>query len=441
MAHSKVYQRIKAAVDSIRLIDTHEHQASEQLRLSHGADLFFWIVQPWGFTQNTDSDLMAAGLSEADRRFIGDRANPPEERWARLAPYWDAAKYTSYSMPLRIAARDLHGVPDIDSRTWRELNRRIIESDQPGIRRRILHAAAGIELLLLDKIVWVDTSLNSGPPPGTVLVKRFDDFTLEDNFVQPSPKDIQAIAAAYGVEIRSLGDFLAALEKAFDRIQTLGYYVGLKSALAYDRSIYFEETPREAAERIFAELLVRPLDRPERKPFEDFMMHQVVRLAGERGLPVQVHTGAQLGPGNDITNSRPILLLNLIQKYPRTKFVLFHGGFPYMGELTAMAKNYANVYVDMCLMPVFSLSVAEEWLNNWIETLPVTKINLFGGDCMFLEGSYGHAVMTRRVVTDVLSRKVESGYLSPEEALYIAGRILRENAIELYGLQRFLKKS
>jgi hypothetical protein len=90
-------------------------------------------------------------------------------------------------------------------------------------------------------------------------------------------------------------------------------------------------------------------------------------------------------------------------------------------------------------MPVFSMSVTREWLHKWIETLPVNKINFFGGDCLFLEGTYGHAVMARQIVSEVLSEKVERGYLSLDEALYIARRILRENAIDLYGLQRFLR--
>ena len=47
--------------------------------------------------------------------------------------------------------------------------------------------------------------------------------------------------------------------------------------------------------------------------------------------------------------------------------------------------------------------------------------------------------MARRVVSEVLCEKIESGYLSEDEARHIAVRILRDNAIELYGLQRFLR--
>ncbi|MBN2290145.1 MAG: amidohydrolase family protein [Candidatus Glassbacteria bacterium] len=433
-----LYRKIKASVDSVRLIDTHEHQVTEDLWLKQDMDLFYWIVQPWGFTQNTDSDLLSAGMPEGDWTFIMDSKNAPEERWARLAPYWSATRYTSYAQPVRIAARVIHGVPDINDSTWRELNRRVIDSRKPGFRRKVLHEMAGIDLLILDKIVWVDSSLAAGPPPGTVMVKRFDDFTLEDNFVQPGREDIQAIAARYGVRIETLDDLLASLDKAFEEIVRRGYYVGLKSALAYDRIIRFEDTPRQKAEKIFAEILTRPMTREERRPFEDFMMHQVVRRAGKHHLPLQIHTGCQLGPGNDITNARPTLLLNLFQKYPQTRFVIFHGSFPYMGELTAIVKNYPNVYLDMCLMPVFSVSVAKEWLHKWLETLPVNKITFFGGDCLFPEGAYGHSVIARQIVAETLTEKVESGYLSLEEARQVARLILRDNAIKLYSLERFL---
>lgn len=438
MGSSSIAEKIESTVASIRLIDTHEHQVTEELRLSGQADLFFWIVQPWGFTQNTDSDLLAAGMSEEDRVFISDSKNEDELRWTKLASYWEETKYTSYAMPLRIAARDIHGIEDINDSTWRDLNQKIIASNRPGLRQELLHNRAGIDLLILDKIVWVDSSLQDGPPAGTVMVKRFDDITLEDNFVQPSPENIQAIARSYDLSIRSLEDLLMALDRAFEEILSRGYYVGLKSAIAYDRPLSFEEVSRERAEQVFGELLVRPVPQVDRKPFEDFMMHQVVRRAGRYGLPLQIHTGAQLGPGNDIRNARPTLLLNLIKTYPGTRFVLFHGAFPYMGELTTIVKNHANVYLDMCLMPVLSMSATREWLHKWLELLPLNKINLFGGDSMFLEGSYGHAVMTRRIASEVLTEKVEQGLFSLDEAVFIARRILRENAIELYGLKRFL---
>ena len=45
-------------------------------------------------------------------------------------------------------------------------------------------------------------------------------------------------------------------------------------------------------------------------------------------------------------------------------------------------------------------------LHEWLETIPASKILGFGGDYIIPEGSYGHAVMARQVVTQVLCDKI-----------------------------------
>jgi uncharacterized protein len=74
-------------------------------------------------------------------------------------------------------------------------------------------------------------------------------------------------------------------------------------------------------------------------------------------------------------------------------------------------------------------------LHEAIETVPGNKIFAFGGDFIIPEGAYGHSVMARRTVSCVLTEKVEDDYLSEEEAIALAGRILRDNPAELYRLK------
>jgi len=65
------------------------------------------------------------------------------------------------------------------------------------------------------------------------------------------------------------------------------------------------------------------------------------------------------------------------------------------------------------------------------------KIMAFGGDFgEVVEGTYGHFVIARKNVTEVLTKLVEDGYYSEEDAILIAKRILRENALELYQLKK-----
>ena len=224
---SETFRQIKAAVDSIRLIDTHEHLVTEQLWLAQEVDLFYWFQQPW-FPQYAGAELVSAGMPEGDLEFIGEPNHSLDERWARMAPYWPGAKYTGFGQALRIAARDIHGVPDIDESTWRELSRRITDSKKPGFFDRVLEEMTGIDLMILDQIVLVDSFLAEGPPPRTVRVKRFDDI-----FISFDRETLDSLSTDYGAPIKSLDNLLAALDKAFEDILAQDYFVGLKSALAY----------------------------------------------------------------------------------------------------------------------------------------------------------------------------------------------------------------
>ncbi len=55
-------------------------------------------------------------------------------------------------------------------------------------------------------------------------------------------------------------------------------------------------------------------------------------------------------------------------------------------------------------------------------------------DYIFLEGSYGHSVIARDNVAQVLAEKVQAGYLSEDEAVGMAGKLLRENVQHFFRL-------
>jgi predicted TIM-barrel fold metal-dependent hydrolase len=164
------------------------------------------------------------------------------------------------------------------------------------------------------------------------------------------------------------------------------------------------------------------------------MFHRIIQAAVERDVPIQIHTGLQEGNGNLLAHSNPLLLTELCLEYGRAKFDLFHGGYPFMGEALSLAKNFANVFLDLCWLYIISPSAAARMLHEALETVPANKIFAFGGDFIIPEGAYGHSVMARRTVSRVLTEKVEDAYLSEEEAVALAGRILRDNPAALYRL-------
>jgi predicted TIM-barrel fold metal-dependent hydrolase len=158
-------------------------------------------------------------------------------------------------------------------------------------------------------------------------------------------------------------------------------------------------------------------------------------LALKYNKPIQIHTGLQAGDGNFIQNSNPALLANLFLKYRNVKFILFHGGYPYGGELASLGKNFRNVYIDLCWLYVISPSYSERYLHEWLETIPANKIMAFGGDYENVENIYGHLLFAKEIVGNVLVEKVKNRYFSEGEAIKVAQMMLHENAVNLFQLK------
>ena len=82
-----------------------------------------------------------------------------------------------------------------------------------------------------------------------------------------------------------------------------------------------------------------------------------------------------------------------------------------------------------------SPSYSERYLNEWIETVPVSRLTAFGGDAMVVENVYSELIRAKKIISDVLCNKVREGYISESEAKMIAKMILHDNAAKLYGLE------
>jgi glucuronate isomerase len=83
---------------------------------------------------------------------------------------------------------------------------------------------------------------------------------------------------------------------------------------------------------------------------------------------------------------------------------------------------------------IISPEIGRQQLHELIETVPGNKIMAFGGDSVTVEMAYAHSRMARQVVARVLSEKVADGYMPEDEAISLAGRILRDNPAELFKL-------
>ncbi len=429
------YQEIRKHIDSIRLIDTHEHLPPESERVNKVVDVLSQF-----YLHYASSDLISAGMSSEDLLYIKDTKIPIDYRWAVFEPWWERISNTGYSRCMEIAARDLYGVDGINSETYKQLSRKMMERNKEGLYKWVLQEKAGIDICVLDTLredYDVDKKL-------FVPVLRVSEYASPRNV-----KDLEVLGKRFGNPIHNLGDYVNLVKGRFDALE--GRVAALKIALAYDRSLLFEKrtfseaeeslnkmfktkgfswTPIEGTE--YSELAQNGPGKEELIPLQDYLVHLSIQEASRRGIPIQIHTGLHEGNKNIISNSNPELLVNLFLEYGEAKFDIFHGGWPYSSQLSALAKNFQNVYIDMCWMHIISPSRAVSALDEWLDEVPVNKIMGFGGDFLCVEGSYGHSVMARDNVAKVLAGKVDDGIYDMDEAKKYADWILRDNPRRLF---------
>jgi len=103
----------------------------------------------------------------------------------------------------------------------------------------------------------------------------------------------------------------------------------------------------------------------------------------------------------------PADLCPLLRQYPEARFVLMHIGYPYQDEMLALAKHYANAYVDLCWAWIISPAACVRFVKEFLTAAPVNKLLGFGGDYILIEPVLGHAKIARRGLALALTGLVE----------------------------------
>ncbi len=419
-----VYARIKSGIDAVPAINTHDHLTPfDQIGPRHQTDCgegitlrsiwagsyFPWIhpLEPW----------------PEDRSF--------DTWWAKAEGNFANARATSFYRYLLPAFRDLYGVDfdTITAKQARELNDRIFENYKTDEWLcNVITQRANIELLVIDAY-WARLESTTAYPftvalcNVTSVVRGFHPSQFSD------PRDDPYVfACRHDLKVDSLDDYLAVLDRLLAEAKQAGA-ICLKTTLAYNRTLRFDRVSKQRAAAAFGkprdELNARQV-----KDFEDFVMWRLVELSAKHDLPFQIHTGQAR-----IQGSNPMLLVDMIEANPKTKFVLFHGGFPWVGETGVIGQRFRNVWIDSVWLPTLSYTMARRAYQEWLDAVPSDRI-MWGSDTGTAEGIYGATEFTRRCLAEALAEKVVRGELHEKHAAQIGRQIMRENALELFPVLR-----
>jgi predicted TIM-barrel fold metal-dependent hydrolase len=262
-----------------------------------------------------------------------------------------------------------------------------------------------------------------------VLAQKFDGFLMP-----VTPEGIKKLERDSDSSIGGVRELKRALEMQFDRALKSGM-VTIKSTAAYQRDLHFRNVPLPDAERSFEALMKGSESPGVPRPYRDLadhMFHHLCSLADAHRVPFQIHTGLHAGNGNFVANSRPADLSNVFLRFPRVQFDLFHIGYPYWRECLVLAKTFPNVYADFCWMHIVSPGGARTALHEFLDSVPANKIMGFGGDYRYPELSYGHLVIARRNIAQVLAERTEERLNTETEAVELARMLLHDNPAALF---------
>ncbi len=418
---TETFRRIKAHIDGVPAIDTHDH------------------LKPFAILQGSVRTEEGVGMnlysiwSSSYFTWIHPVTRWPEsgrfdDWWPKAKSDFSNARATSFYRYQLSAFRDLYGVDfeTITDEQARDVNRRIFANyqNQDWIYE-VVTERANIELMFNDPY-WDRLGRTNYYPFGvavlnvTRLLWGFHPTEYAAEVDSPF-----RYAREAKLPTSTLDEYLAVIEHWLTAGKGAGG-VCLKTTTAYERTLQFDRVPKERAARVYGRPKLQLSD-VEIKEFEDFILWHITELSAKLELPFQIHTGHAR-----IQGSNPMNLLNLIAANPSTKFILFHGGYPWVGETGAILQRYPkNVWIDSVWLPTISYTMAKRAYQEWLEVMPSNRL-MWGADAHHVEGIYGATEFTRRCLAEALAEKVERGELREDHALHIGRQVMRDNALELF---------
>ncbi|MFQ5340492.1 MAG: amidohydrolase family protein [Anaerolineae bacterium] len=393
------------------------------------------------------SDLWSAGASDKEIELLQSEQATTDEKWPVFSRLWAATEHTAYARVTKLALKEVYGIEKLTRESLDRVAEQLATWDR-SYYMKIVHDA-DIKAVIADVLF---------PPPWERHVRYFSSPILkeflEGKFQLPEiwhpafslpyfheirlREFIDYVGALSDSSITSLEEYEEAMFELIERAKNLGV-IALKDQSAYRRVIAYDLPARSDAERIFNKLLIDPRNQlawPEVKPLDDYLFHQFMRVARELSLPVQIHTGHMAGIRNRVDKANAAHLASVLELHSEVQFDLFHGNWPYMGDLLFLGKNYPNVALNLCWVNMIDPLYAQELLKRAVMTMPHTKIHGFGGDYFLApELVAAHLTLARQVIASALADLVECGWLEEEEATGVAADWLCNNPTRFYNLR------
>jgi hypothetical protein len=411
--------QLRATINSIRAFDNHAHP----------------VLPPPNDATDRNFDALAVDNMAPETDPVAWRPDNPQlsDAWAALWGFKASAPLDAKGMQALQAAR-----ARVKAREGSHYADWVL--DQAGIGVMLANRiamGAGVQPPRFRWVPYIDALLF--PLDNSGLAGENPDRA---HFFPPEDKLRAAYLNAVGLQSipATLDEFLGKVVTPTLERQRKQGAVAEKFEVAYLRSFHFSNPAGEQAAEVYAKWAAggRP-DPAAYRLLQDFLFRAIARECGRLGMAVHLHGMAGAGRYYDIAGTNPLLLESVLDdpSLQDTRFVLLHGGWPYVREAGALLQK-PNVYLDLSQEALtFPPRTLAGWLREWLETYP-DKV-LFGTDGYPFSDSLGWeesawiaAHNDREAIGLALTGMLRDGEVSRSRANAIATEVLRTNAEHLY---------
>jgi len=416
------YERLLEMLGQMEIVDCHEHLPPEKDRVAQDVDFSLF------FSHYCRGDLLAAGMPPAEVEAFFKPDTAAEVKWRSFEPFYQRIQDGSYCRAAHIAMEKFYGIGRLSSLDDAQaLTAAMRQANRPGLYHQVLKEVCRIRLAMNYGAVTDDPEFFAP----VIFVAEYGEVT---------PAVIRGLEDRLGVSCASLDRYVEAVARELRGLREQGMK-GLKFHFAYMRDLHFAPRTHAEAEAVFNRVIEEgygwrafSLGYEESRPLQDYMVHRLIEMAGEMELPVVFHSSLQAYTGHNADDARPLRLWNLPNRYRDVEFVVLHAGFPWLEEAALLAKQYANVYLDLSWAHLMSPEITRRALKSWVELAPMNKVFGFGGDYCVVEKVYGHLVMARENIARALAEKIEDGSLPPARADAWLQAMMRDNPARVFRL-------
>jgi len=377
----------------------------------------------------------------------GPRPPKGEMDEARIASLWPKIRVTGYGRAVTLGCQELFGLdyaPEPFQAITEALQASLAGKSAGQVYDYFVHQKAQNRWTLQDGSFRLDSpsAFKEDVYPSSY---RFA-FRMDELFDMVDAAPIVALEGFTDRSIHTLDQLVDALYAAIDAFEGTGKLAALKIGMAYRRDLVVGDPTRHQAEMAFNRIRSRKafwdgiqqnngaVDAATGRALGDYMFHRFIQYACDRDLPVQIHTGYLAGNWGSLGGTKAINLIPVFEKYRTARFDIFHASWPWTSELGTIAKNYPNVWADMCWAWTMNPAESERALAEWLDGVPFTKIFAYGADTGLPWCNVGYSLQAKIGIARVLEAKIDAGYLNERTAEEVAEWIMLKNGEEFFGL-------